>query len=152
MFDRSDHTTASCSRLIRSSLQLNQPSRRRSECTTTPVTSPVPSGPGWPSTRTYRKPCVVNRGSNTVPARAWYNLIDLAQRQRLRDDRQVDVEVRRGQVPVAVQPFAVRQRDPAACGSMRLPSGSATNAIRTPASGDGPGGMTGRAPQATARS
>lgn len=36
--------------------------------------------------------------------------------------------------------------------SMRLPSGSATNAIRTPASGDGPGGMTGRAPRATARS
>ena len=35
--------------------------------------------------------------------------------------------------------------------SMRLPSGSATNAIRTPASGDGPGGMTGRAPRATAR-
>jgi outer membrane protein assembly factor BamB len=36
--------------------------------------------------------------------------------------------------------------------STRLPSGSATNAIRTPASGDGPGGMTGRAPRATARS
>jgi MFS transporter len=36
--------------------------------------------------------------------------------------------------------------------SMRLPSGSATNAIRTPGSGDGPGGITGRAPRATARS
>ena len=36
--------------------------------------------------------------------------------------------------------------------STRLPSGSAMNAIRTPASGDGPGGMTGGAPHATARS
>ena len=35
---------------------------------------------------------------------------------------------------------------------MRLPSGSATNAIRTPGSGAGPGGMTGRAPRLTARS
>ena len=46
MFARRDHTTASCSRLTRSSLQENQPSRRRSECTTTPVTSSGPSGPG----------------------------------------------------------------------------------------------------------
>ena len=67
MFDRIDHTTASCSRLTRSSLQLNQPVRRRSECTTTPVTSSVPSDPGRPSTRTYRKPWVVNRGSNASP-------------------------------------------------------------------------------------
>ena len=66
-FDRRDHTTASWSRLMRSSLQPNQPSLRRSECTTTPLTSPGSSGPGWPSTRTYRKPCVVNRGSNTSP-------------------------------------------------------------------------------------
>ena len=68
MFERSDHTTASCSRLTRSSLHANQPSLRRSECTTTAVTSSGPSGPGWPSTRTYRKPCVVNRGSNTSPS------------------------------------------------------------------------------------
>ena len=40
--------------------------RSRSVCTTTPVTSSAVSGPGWPSTRTYRKPCVVNRGSNDV--------------------------------------------------------------------------------------
>ena len=46
MFDRRDHTTASWSRLTRSSLQENQPSRRRSECTTTPVTSWGPNGPG----------------------------------------------------------------------------------------------------------
>src|ERR1700733_12850216 len=45
MFDRSDHTTASCSRLTRSSLQPNQPSLRRSEWTTTPVMSSGPSGP-----------------------------------------------------------------------------------------------------------
>ena len=69
-FDRRDHTTASCSRLRRSSLHSNQPSLRRSECTTIPVTSSGPSGPGWPSIRTYRKPCVVNRGSNTSPSPA----------------------------------------------------------------------------------
>ena len=33
---------------------------------------------------------------------------------------------------------------------MRLPSGSAMNAIRTPASGAGHGGMTARAPRARA--
>ena len=47
------HTAASCSRLRRSSLQANQPRAARSVWTTTPVTSSAPSGPGWPSTRTY---------------------------------------------------------------------------------------------------
>jgi len=35
---------------------------------------------------------------------------------------------------------------------MRLPSGSAMNAIRAPGSGAGRGGTTGRAPRATTRS
>ena len=54
---------------MRSSLQLNQPVRVMSVWTATPVTSPVSSASGWPSTRTYRKPCVVWRGSNTSPGR-----------------------------------------------------------------------------------
>jgi len=41
-----------------------------------------------------------------------HDLVDLAERQPFGQDRQVDVEMRRGQVPVAVAPFAVRQRQP----------------------------------------
>src|SRR4051794_41287381 len=60
-------TAAWWKRSIRSSLQENQPVRRRSVCTTTPRTSSTVSSPGWPSTRTYWKPCVVRRGSKTSP-------------------------------------------------------------------------------------
>ena len=52
----------------RSSLQANQPRGRRSVCTTTPVTSSAVERSGWPSIRTYWKPCVVSRGSKTSPS------------------------------------------------------------------------------------
>src|ERR1700727_692801 len=41
--------------------------------------------------------------------------VALAERQRLREDGQVDVEVRGRQVPVGTEPFPVRQGQPAAC-------------------------------------
>ncbi len=63
------HTAASCRALSRSSSQPNHPVSARSVCTTTAVTSVAPSGPGCPSTCTYRKPWVVCRGSNTSPGR-----------------------------------------------------------------------------------
>ena len=60
-------TAASWKRSSRSSLQENQPVRRMSVCTTTPRTSSAVRSSGWPSMRTYWKPCVVRRGSNTSP-------------------------------------------------------------------------------------
>ena len=44
------------------------------------------------------------------------DLVDLAERQPLGEDRQVDVQVRGGQIPVGVEPLAVRQRHRAARG------------------------------------
>ena len=67
---------------------------------------------GTPVDPGYRKPCVVNRGSKTSPAACGDDFVDLARRQRPRDDGQVDVEMRRRQVPLAVQPLAVRQGPP----------------------------------------
>ena len=54
---------------MRSSLHRNHPVRRRSVCTTTPVTSSGVSRCGCPSICTYWKPCVVCRGSNVSPSR-----------------------------------------------------------------------------------
>ena len=64
---RNDQSVMSWSVFSRSSLQRNQPVRRRSVCTTTPVTSSGVSGPGWPSMRANWKPWVVWRGSKTSP-------------------------------------------------------------------------------------
>ncbi len=52
--------------------------------------------PGWPSIRTYRNPCVVRRGSKTSPGHAGGDhRVDLAGRQRVRQERQVGLEVGR---------------------------------------------------------
>ena len=64
---RKDQSVMSWSVFSRSSLQRNQPVRRRSVCTTTPVTSSGVNGPGWPSMRANWKPWVVWRGSKTSP-------------------------------------------------------------------------------------
>ena len=55
-----------------------------------------------------------------VAVTARHHLVDLAQRHRLGKDREVDVEVRCGQVSLRVEPLAVRQRQ---VGALRTGTG-----------------------------
>ena len=48
---------------------------------------------------------------------AGHDLVDLPERQRLRDDREVDVEVRSGEVAGRVEVLSVAQHDPRALGT-----------------------------------
>ena len=61
--------TTSCNCSSRGSLHSNWPVRGRSSWTSTPRAPERSSPSGTPSTWTYRKPCVVCRGSNTSPGR-----------------------------------------------------------------------------------
>ena len=64
--------------------------------------------PGWPSMRTYRKPWVVWRGSNTSPGTpAETTRSTWPGRQRLREERQVGPQVVGGDVAVGSEPLAV---------------------------------------------
>ena len=60
--------------------------------------------------RTYWKPWVVRRGSKTSPGHAGRDdLVDLAGRQRLGQERHGGPQVLGGQVAVGVEPLAVGQ-------------------------------------------
>ena len=107
------HTAASCSRLIRSSLHANQPVRRRSVCTTTPVTSSAVERAGvaldphvLEAVRgAPRLEDVARRRPAETTESTWPAL------QRLGQERHVRAQVLGGHVAVRAERLAVRQRD-----------------------------------------
>ena len=95
-------------------------------CTTTPVTSSSVSGPGWPSTRTYWKPCVVCRGSNGVPEPSDTTTVDSARAEGLCVAKSIGSEVVLRDVTGRVERFAVGERE---LGAARAGIGDAHPAV-----------------------